>query len=228
MRIIRSAFPLAALFAAGCAVEAADPELMEDAPSLSETWTVSNAADNERWDSGLNANLSAWEYIHCHIDNGAGFMLTDLSAFQEPLTEPDEFIARMSGVCREFDLLLPNLPRTGAIDAETIFSWPGGFRTGALSTAIPVANYPTGLRLKVDGANTYVKDVRINYAPRNAANTALDLAASSHTSYAIGYAGNNVTLNCPAQQVLTGLDLRYDTVEGKIRVLEIHCRALQP
>ncbi|WP_437766771.1 hypothetical protein WMF27_22795 [Sorangium sp. So ce281] len=227
MRIVRSAFALVALFAAGCAVESADPDLMENTPPLSESWTVSNLAVNVLWDSGIGVNLSAWRSIHCHLDHGPGYMLTDLSAFQAPLVNPDNFIARMTGLCREFDLPNVTLPRTGAIAAELLFTAPS-FGPGPLNAQIPVANYPTGLELKVNAANTYVKDVRITYAPRNAANTALDLASPSHTSWATGYAGNKVTLSCPAQQVLAGVDVRHDVGDGKIRVLEIHCRALQP
>ncbi|MGK3984374.1 hypothetical protein WME99_15120 [Sorangium sp. So ce136] len=226
MRIIRSAFALVALCAAGCAVDAADPDLAVDAPDLSESWTVGSFAVNDSWDSGLNTNLSAWQYIHCNLDHGDGYMLTDINVYQEALANPAEFVARMAGVCREFDLPDPALPRTGALVSKTIFT--AGFRAGALGAQVPVNNYPIGLQLRVDGGNTHVKDVRINYAPRNAASTALDLASSSHTSWAIGYAGTTVSLSCPAQQVMTGLDLRYDTVAGQIRVLEIHCRALLP
>ncbi|MGK3993114.1 hypothetical protein [Sorangium sp. So ce1024] len=226
MRMTRFAFALFALSAAGCAVDAADPDLEVDAPPLSESWTVSNVAVNTRWDSGLNANLSAWMNIHCFLDYGNQYMLTDISVFREPLTEAAEYVARMAGACREFDLLDPALPRTGALASKTIFSAP--FEPGALRVEVPVNNYPIGLQLKVSPGNTHVKDVRILYAPLNLAQTALNLAASSHTSWAIGYAGNTQTLSCPPQRVMTGVDLRYDTVAGRIRVLEIHCRALQP
>ncbi|WP_437565286.1 hypothetical protein [Sorangium sp. So ce542] len=222
--MVRFAFALIALSAAGCAVDAADPDLAVDAPPLSESWSIGAAAVNQRWDSGLNVNLSAWQYIHCNLDYGDEYMLTDINVFQEDLAEPADFIARMAGVCREFDLPDPALPRTGAIASKTIFS--ANFRAGALSAQVPVNNYPIGLQLKVNNGDTYVKDVRILYAPVNAAQTALNLAASSQTSWAIGYAGTTETLSCPAQGVMTGLDLRYDTVEGQIRVLEIHCRAL--
>jgi hypothetical protein len=223
--MVRFAFALFALSVAGCAVDAADPDLTADAPPLSENWSVGASASNQRWDSGLNANLSAWEYIHCNLDYGDGYMLTDFGVYQEDLADPDEFIARMAGTCREFDLPDPALPRTGALVSKTIFS--ESFRAGALRVAVPDDNYPIGLELKVNNAGTYVKDVRILYAPVNGTQDALNLAADSHTSWAIGYAGRNETLNCPVQQVMTGLDLRHDEVEGKIRVLEIHCRPLQ-
>ena len=224
MRMVRFAFALFALSAAGCAVDAADSDLAVDAPNLSENWNTGTVAVNARWDSGLNANLSAWQYIHCNLDYGYDYMLTDINVYQEALTDPAEFIARMAGVCREFDLWDPALSRTGTIASKTIFT--AGFRAGALSAQVPINNYPTGLALRVDSGNTHVKDVRIKYAPKNATWTALDLASSSSTSWAIGYAGTTVNLNCPAQGVMTGLDLRYDTVTGQIRVLEIHCREL--
>lgn len=224
MRMVRFAFALIALSAAGCAVDASDPDLAVDAPPLSENWSVGTSASNTRWDSGLNANLSAWEYIHCNLDYGDEYMLTDINVYQEDLADPDEFIARMAGVCREFDLPDPDLPRTGTIVSKTIFT--ENFRSGAFRAQVPEWNYPIGVQLKVNSASTYVKDVRILYAPANAARTALDLASASRTPWAIGYAGITETLSCPAQQVMTGLDLRHDEVEGKIRVLEIHCRPL--
>ncbi|WP_437774193.1 hypothetical protein [Sorangium sp. So ce1097] len=222
----RFAFALIALPTTGCVVDAADPELAVDAPPLSESWTVSNVASNRRWDSGLIANLSAWEGIHCHLDYGAGHMLTAIGVFQEQPGNPTNFVARMSGACQPFDLALNNLPQNGAPALETIFSTP--FNPGPYVVQVPNNNYPIGLQLRVNNGHTHVKDVRILYAPLNGAQTALNLAASSRTSWAIGYAGDTETLSCPAQQVMTGLDLRYDVNVGHIRVLEIHCRALQP
>ncbi|MDC0676718.1 hypothetical protein [Sorangium atrum] len=35
-------------------------------------------------------------------------------------------------------------------------------------------------------------------------------------------------VRAPAQQALTGSEVRFDTVEGKVSVREIHSRALQP
>ncbi|WP_437805626.1 hypothetical protein [Sorangium sp. So ce1078] len=231
MRIARSAFALFALSAAGCAVDAADPELALEAPPLSESWTVSTSASVASWDSGLTANLSGWEYVHCNLDYGDGYMLSGVNVNQENLADPDEFVARMTGECWELDLADSTLPKTGSFVSQPIFE-ATGFRSGVFQRMVPNYTYPTGLHLKVNGNGpgngTYVKDVRIAYAPLNMSNSALDLSAASHTTWAIGYAGHTETLSCPAQQVMTGLALQYDVIQGKIRKLQIHCRALQP
>ncbi len=229
MRIARSAFALFALFAAGCAVDATDPDLAVDAPPLSENWIVSTSATIDTWNSGLNANLSDWESVHCNLDYGDGYMLTGVNVNQENLSDPDAFLARMTGECWEFDLADSALPKTGSFVSIPIFA-ATGFRSGVFQLSVTDDNYPTGLQLKVNGSGngTYVKDVRIVYAPLNATETALNLAAASHTSWAIGYAGGTQSLSCPAQHVMTGLALRHDEIEGKIRTLKIHCRELQP
>ncbi|WP_437312701.1 hypothetical protein [Sorangium sp. So ce385] len=227
MPIARSAFALFALSAAGCAVDAAAPDLAVDAPPLAESWIVSSTPSIDLWSSGLNANLSAWKHIHCYEDHGDGYMLTGINVHQEAIADPDEFVARMTGECREFDLTDPALPRTGGFATSNIFEAPL-FRTGVFQLDVVNDNYPIGLDLKVDGDNDYVKDVRIVYAPLNWNATALALGSYSVTSWAFGYAGSKVSLSCPAQSVMTGLALRFDEVEGKIRTLKIHCRDLQP
>lgn len=224
MRMVRFAFALFTLSAAGCAVDAADPDLAVDAPNLSENWTVSSFTTPRSWSSGLVGTASG--YIHCNTDYGEGYMLTDLSVNEEPLANPAEFIASMNGVCREFDLPDIALPRTGTYASAAISAAPS--RPGLHWTHVPANDsYPIGLQLRVDPIpSPYVKDVRIMYAHKDATGMALDVAAPSFTPWAIGYAGNVVSLNCPAKQVMTGLDLDYDPGSGQIRFLEIHCREL--
>ncbi|XXY50732.1 hypothetical protein WME91_06265 [Sorangium sp. So ce269] len=224
MRMVRSVFALFTLSAAGCAVDAADPDLAVDAPNLSENWTVSSSATNPYWNSGLVGSASG--YIHCNLDYGGGYMLTDLNVNEEPIANPAEFIASMNGMCREFDLPDAALPRTGNFAYAGIFAAPS--RPGLHWTHVPaIDSYPIGLQLRVNtNPSTHVKDVRIIYAHKDATGMALDVAAPSFTPWAIGYAGSVVSLNCPAQEVLTGLDLDYDPVAGQIRFLEIHCREL--
>jgi hypothetical protein len=99
---------------------------------------------------------------------------------------------------------------------------------GPFSVQVPANDsYPIGLQLRVSGGGTHVKDVRIKYAHKDATGMALDVAAPSYTSWAFGYAGTIVNLDCPNQQVVTGFDLNNDVVAGPIRYLQIHCRDLQ-
>ncbi|WP_437729734.1 hypothetical protein [Sorangium sp. So ce1335] len=151
--------------------------------------------------------------------------MTDLGVNQEPVANPAQFIARMEGRCREFNLLNAALPQNGNFANINIFAAPS-YRPGVLWTAVPaIDSYPIGLQLRVN-PGSHVKDVRIIYAHKDATGMALDVAAPFYSPWAIGYAGNIQTLSCPPQEVMTGLDLRYDTVAGPIRTLEIHCRAL--
>ncbi|WP_438002935.1 hypothetical protein WME89_28885 [Sorangium sp. So ce321] len=225
MRIVRLAFALFAVSAAGCAVDAADPDLAADAPNLSESWTVSSSATNTAWNSGLVANLASGA-IHCNLDYGGGYMLTDFSVNEEPIADPAEFIASMNGICREFDLPALALPRTGNFAYANIFS-AASYSPGLHWTHVPaIDSYPIGIQLRVNGASTHVKDVRVVYAHKDATGLALDVAAPLYTPWAIGYAGTIQSLSCPAQHVLTGLDLDYVTAAGQIRFLEIHCREM--
>lgn len=152
-------------------------------------------------------------------------MSTDLGVNQEVLADPAEFIATMDGRCRELDLLDPALPRTGTYVHTNIFSAPS-YRPGMLWTRGPANDsYPIGLQLRVN-PNSHVKDVRFIYAHKDATGMALDVAAPSYSPWAIGYAGAIQALSCSPQEVVTGVDLRYDTGSGQIRRLDIHCREL--
>lgn len=224
MRIVRSAFALVALSVAGCAVDVAAPDIAADAPPLSESWTVASNAINRIWDSGVVFGLSPRENIHCHADQGEGWMLTRLNVFQQGFAAPD-FIARMTGVCREFDVSDPLLPWTGLSWTKLIFSGPS-VGAGPFPIQVPNGSYPIGMELRVDNGSTRVKDVRFKHAPKNLAGNALDLAAASFTSWGTGYAGVVVPLNCPNQHVVTGVDLQYDVANGPIRYVELHCRQL--
>ncbi|WP_437995105.1 hypothetical protein WMF26_27540 [Sorangium sp. So ce185] len=225
--MVRFAFALFALSAAGCAVDAAGPELALDAPPLSESWTVSTSASVAVWDSGLNGYLSSWMNVHCNLDYGDGYMLTGINVNQEDLGASDNFIARMAGECWEFDLTDSTLPKTNAFEGKVIFE-ADLFRTGVFQLEVPDYTYPIGLDLQVSGNGNFVKDVRIAYAPLNGNDTALDLNSESWTNWALGYGGDKHSLRCPEQSVMTGLALRYDIDAGKIRTLKIHCRELQP
>ncbi|WP_437949142.1 hypothetical protein WME98_52690 [Sorangium sp. So ce296] len=224
MRMVRFAFALFALSAAGCAVDAAGPELALDAPPLSETWTVSSSASTTSWSSGIVANLSVAS-LHCNLLYGDRFMLADFGVNQEVIADPADFIANMVGWCREFNLLDPALPWTGTYVNTNIFSAPS-YRPGMLWTRVPANDsYPIGLQLRVNPIS-HVKDVRFIYAHKDATGMALDVAAPSYSPWAIGYAGALQTLSCPPQEVVTGVDVGYDTGSGQIRRLDVHCREL--
>lgn len=225
MRMARFALALFAVSATGCVVDTADPDLAVDAPPLSENWTVSSFASTRSWNSGLVANLSGPQSLHCNLAYGSGFMMAALGVNEESLANPAEFIARMEGRCREYDLVNLSLPWTGSYVNASIFSAPS-FSPGVHWTHIPAVDaYPIGLQLRVS-PGSHVKDVRVIYAHKDATGMALDVAAPSYSPWAIGYAGAIQTLSCPPQEVMTGMDLRYDTVAGPIRRLEIHCREL--
>jgi hypothetical protein len=83
--------------------------------------------------------------------------------------------------------------------------------------------YPTAVSLKVNALDGYVKDMRLGWDTINATGTAIT-HAPTYTGWATGYSGTLVNLQCADQEVVTGVQLRYDTTNGKIRRLNVFCR----
>lgn len=222
---------LAALPLAGCAVDATDDEVEIDfdaeEPTLDpESWTIATVASSPEWDSGETNNLSAWLYVKCNVEYGNDYMLTGLNVWKENTGNLDNFIGKMSGVCSEYNMSSNTLPQTGVTATKNIFT-STHYRSGLLGIDVPTSNaYPIGVELEVNAADGYAKDIRIVYAHKTVAGTAITSSAPSYTAWATGYTGSNELLKCGDQEVMTGLQLKYDTDKGKIRRLEVFCRTL--
>lgn len=239
MNLVRHALALTsalalALTSAGCAVDGIDSDAevdaidFNDASSVeSEYWTISGATSYKTWDSGETNNLSAWLYVKCNTEYGSDFMLTGLNVWQENTGNLDNFIGRMGGVCSEYNLAYDSMPQTGVSYAKNIFT-STHYRAGVLGIDVPASNaYPIGVELEVNSTDGYVKDVRIAHAAKTADWTAITSSTPSYTSWATGYTGSNVLLKCNDQEVMTGLQLRYDTDKGKIRKLQVLCTPVE-
>jgi hypothetical protein len=229
MRIACFPFALIAFFAAGCAADAtdSDADLFEDAPRAgAEDWSVGASTANRSWNSGETNNLSGWLNVKCDVEHGTDTLLTGINAYKENTGNLDNFIGKMGGVCGEYDLSDDDLPQTGTTWTKNIFT-STHYRAGAFGVDIPSSDaYPIGLELRVNSADGYVKDTRIKYAHKTSSGLAITSSSPSLTSWATGYSGSSVSLTCGDQEVMTGLQLKYDTDKGKIRRLEIFCRTL--
>lgn len=227
---------LAALPLAGCAVDATDIDAAEDEieidlgveePSLGpESWTVGSIASSPMWDSGKTANLSDWKYVKCDDEYGSDYMLTGLNVWKENTGNLDNFIGRMSGVCSEYNLTSSSALQTGTTATKNIFS-STHYRSGLLGIDIPTSDsYPIGVELEVNSTDGYVKDIRLGYAHKTATGLAIDSDDWFVTDWATGYGGYNRYLWCGDHEVMTGMQLKYDTSKGKIRKIQIFCRTL--
>ncbi|WP_437668871.1 hypothetical protein [Sorangium sp. So ce131] len=230
MPIVRSTITLAALlavFAPGCAVDATDFDpavdaLAEGAPAAeAEDWTIGTVTVNPTWDSGATANLAV-RYVKCQVEYGPEYMLTGLDVYEGNV---GQFIGRMRGQCRQYDLTDDTLPQ-GASGTKNFFL--SGFQDTVLHAIdIPsIDAYPTGVTLTVNNASGHVKNINIQYAEKTTAGQAIASSSPLYTADALGYGGDEVLLSCEDQEVMTGMQLSYDTTNGHIRKLEIFCRTL--
>ncbi|MCH9685743.1 MAG: hypothetical protein K0V04_30200 [Deltaproteobacteria bacterium] len=200
-------------------------------PLDDEQWETGETNDYIEWDSGKTNSLSSWKKAYCYTNHGPNFLLTDLRAYREPSSNWDNFTARLRATCTEYD----NDSNTDFVqtsDTATIEVYSGNHRTPGETTAITVSDeYPAGVLMENAVGDGYVKTLRI-------------LKVSEQSSGFLGSYGNPFltaavpgmpnlppvgplrTLACADQQVLTGLRLKYDTRNGKIRRVGIYCRTL--
>jgi len=210
---------------AGCAVEQADrsePEPSAQAAANALGTTVREVS----WSSGKTSDLSAWLTFDCST-YGSSYFLRTLEVFKEPSTNLDNFIARMEGQCAQVTtsgttstgdavIFTENHRGTGE-RMDTFAKW--------LGYSSPTGFYnvmPEGVDLILNTGNDYVKNLRWGYyAWSNYAGT---------YSYAFSEDGYNgfddkyASLMCEEGWIVTGVKLRHDTKNGKIRNFKVLCR----
>ncbi|MFT3774420.1 MAG: hypothetical protein QM820_54365 [Minicystis sp.] len=213
------------LFAPGCAVDTGDAAVSIDEENVAESAAalsvdhVSPVDNVEVWDSGNTNSLSAWMSINCATTYRGGndnYMLTDLTAFQEPTTNFDNFIGKMDGSCTDHTT---SGNETGTVETDNIFT--GSWRAGGSTVSSATNHVPIGVKLRVYGGigPSYVKDIAIGHTLPTFG------AATTWSSFALGYSGDEVTATCDPGKVMTGLRLKYNTDNGKIQHVQIFCRA---
>jgi hypothetical protein len=110
--------------------------------------------------------------------------------------------------------------QTGTPKTDNIFT--GSWRTGGFPVSVDSNTVPVGVKLKVYdgvfGGPSYVKDIAIGETPATFG------ASTTWSGWATGYDGEVHTKTCDPGYVMTGLELKYDTDNGKIRHVQMFCR----
>lgn len=193
-------------------------------------WTLGSSKVGVEWNSGKTTSLSSWQTLRCVTDHGPGFLLTGLRAFREPASNWDNFTARLRGSCSRYVNDNGDFIQTGERVTEDIFA--GNHRSPGETTSITNADdYASGMLIETAPGDGYVKTLRLFTVSEQADGTLGDYDDPDSTP---GVPEINVFpiigplhwLECPDQHVVSGLKLKYDTRNGKIRRLRLLCRSL--
>lgn len=206
-------------------------------------WTVGPAiVATPTWSSGSTKNLSAWKILDCTTKLGGQATLRDLRLYREPSSNLDNFVARLDGRCAELTYACENCPSVEVGTYATLYS--GNYRPGATLLSAQNAHpsehnvdagpFPSGLSLRLDLFAGYVKDLKLFATWGNAYEPYGTYTLVNYYGGATGWAwGLDGTMDAPTDlrcgygQVLTGLRLRYDVTNGKIRDVRLQCRSLE-
>ncbi|HRC57900.1 MAG TPA: hypothetical protein PKU97_18360 [Kofleriaceae bacterium] len=203
----------------------------------SQLWTLGATSLEFGWNSGKTANLSNWRELTCYSTYGERYLLTSLQVWREPSGNLDNFIARLKARCTEY------VPYDGdALEQDdstevTNLLYEGEYRSDNGTTRVSVdRQFAGGLLLNLNPVgHDYVRDVMLSRLHKSSVGNFLEEAPwGDQIHMALGNAGaiipgsaqNYAYLGCPEQFVVTGLALRYDQSNGKIRNIKIYCRSL--
>jgi hypothetical protein len=183
------------------------------------------------WDSGHSNNLSSWKKATCTNSYGPNYLLTRVRAWREPSANLDNFIAKLTARCTDFQVQGGiHLEQTDDYDWVAVYA--GSYRhTSGYTSQLVHLEYPIGLRISINPGWDYVKDAQLLFgsAAGNVPNFHLaSYAFPRHTTWVLDNGAHNTTreLLCEDQYVLTGLALKYSTQNGKIRRIKIYCRQM--
>jgi hypothetical protein len=201
------------------------------AASSTATYQLDYTADavTRQWDSGKTKNLSSFQYALCPANYGGERLIVKFVAHREPSANLDNFIARLSAVCRRYGAdqgWVPYGVADNPPDDDTKLLSTADYKSGAMSTEVEVGGngdrVPVGVRLQVN-QNEYVKDIQILY--RVATATGLG-SARQETKTMTGLSGHDEVRECPADYAMSGVRVKYSTDSGKIRLFQIECHPL--
>lgn len=199
-------------------------------PIGGEQWVLGDTSVMVEWDSGKTTSLSSWKKVFCNADHGPNFLLTDLRAYREPASNWDKFTARLKGTCTEYENDGDEFVQTANTATDEVFS--ANHRLPGETTAITNSTeYPAGLQLLNGPGDAYVQQFSILRVSEGAGGFLGDYSNSLITPIVpamtpLGLMGPVPTVQCPDQHVMSGLRLKYDTRNGKIRRVRIFCRTL--
>lgn len=228
------AIGLALLSGAGCMSEPVDG--LERASVATSAVTVTYNLDdgtptsNVPWVSGKTQSLSGWVGVDCANQIGSERLLVKLKGWREPSLNADNFIARLTATCRNYEAdnaLHYNVGFPVVDETDTVFtSDHRDTDTGSAEVVIGGNgnDVPVGIRIKANDADGYVKDFQLLY--RVPFVDGLETGAAQSTSYAMGLGGTEHRLECPTDEALTGVQVRYSTNTGKVREIRARCNQL--
>jgi hypothetical protein len=187
------------------------------------------SAVTRTWDSGKTKNLSSYSYALCPANYGGERLIVKFVGHREPSSNADNFIARLSAICRRYGAdqgWVPYGVADNPPDDDTKLLYSGSYKSGAMATEVEVGgngdNVPVGVRLQVN-RNEYVKDIRLLYR----ISTPSGLGSSLQQTVAMtGLSGDQEDLQCPANYAMSGVRVKYSTDSGKLRVFQIECHRL--
>jgi len=189
---------------------------------------TTTVATTRTWDSGKTTNLSPFSSVHCPADYGGERLVVKFVGHREPSSNADNFIARLSAICRRYaadDGAFPYGVADVPPDDDTKLLYSGSYKSGAMATEVEVGGngdrIPVGVRLQVN-RNEYVKDIQILYRLAYPDG----LFSPQVTGTMTGLSGDDEELQCPTNFAMTGVRVRYSTDSGKARVFQIECHRL--
>lgn len=225
-RRITSALGLCALALVGLASDASEAGdgVTRHAPR---GWYVQSAADTSvEWDSGKTKRLSSWRTVDCYEENGAAWLARGLRAWAEPGKNLDAFVAKLSLTCGEFRTDDLHFRATTTKDYHRVYESRHGTKDG--KRLVQAHELPVGIYMKVNRMDGYVYGMSMGWVELiEEGRYGYWQTPNWDTSVVPHRHGKVEELRCPVGQVLSGLSLRYDTRNGKIRRVRLVCRELR-
>jgi len=212
-----------------------DPDL---ATSNADLLTFGITWFGAQWDSRETTSLSGWQSVDCldqPHDPQSAYLVTRLRAWRERASNLDNFVAKLSVRCSQFEELQDDLSRPGVDHTEVLYA--GAYRDELGDSELYWDVVPIGLELALNSSGNHVKDVRLIYGelmhawigPYPSTNAYVDgYVDRERADWALDYAsyGNTRELMCPDQTVMHEIRVKYDTRNGKIRRVETSCIAI--
>ncbi|MFK7847137.1 MAG: hypothetical protein AB8G77_17675 [Rhodothermales bacterium] len=204
------------------------------------TWqldsTVNNTVD---WDTNKDQNAPVLS-LNCVDEFGAHHLLSGLKGFKEPSSNLDRFIASLDIDCiKHIEFGGKYVQDPNAEVNTTTLTTELNFRTtsGEQSIAVEPLQYPVGLMVSHNRKN-YISNLQFIFVTEEQGILTDYLDPGSTTSTITDYPDGNgfrlwgtspkgVNLICGSQQVLTGLRIRPDPSNGKIRMIGLDCQVLR-
>ncbi len=204
------------------------------------TWILEPSIDfSEMWETNKDVNEPILS-LNCVNEFGSNHLMTGLAGFKEPATNLDRFMARLIVDCVEhIEFGGKYLHRPVDEQNPTVLTTYLSFRTGSSEQPIDLESGQLPIGLAVTHTNNnYVKNLQLLYVtedqgiltdytdPAFTAETITDYPAHPRLQL-VGSQPHISFLQCGSQEVMTGIRVRQNSSNGKIRMVGIHCQLLR-